>query len=304
MSAISAKLYRIIETTDTTGGRIFAATIILLVIVSVTLGILDGSPFYAENRHIFNVVDTIIVIVFSIEYILRLSLSKNPLKKAVEFLTIIDLLAILPFYVALFIPHIEYNFLFLRLFRMFRIFRILKITRYSNALNSFMRVMKINFARFVTVFFVAAILTVAGAFILYNVEPSLFTNVSDAFWWSILTVTSGTYGMGVFPQTLAGKFIAVLFKVIGIGLIAVPTGIIASGMSELYVERICPVCGRSGHSADAGFCKYCGASLKYSVKVCERCGNKNHDPDAKFCELCGGKLFIEGVSNKQEGEIL
>ena len=291
--SLRRRLQRMLDPGDRPLGRMFAGGIIILVLVSVAVCMCEGSSLHREHRPLLRGIDTVILIIFTAEYLLRLAVSEHPARKAREFIMIIVLLAILPFYVRLAAPEIAYDLTFLRLLRTFRIFRVFRLVRFSNALSSFWRVLRVNAAHLATTAFVAAVLTVVGALVLYNAEPSMFGGVPDALWWAILTVTSGTYGMNVFPATLLGRAVAVMCKVVGIGLIAVPTGIIASGMQELYLERICPSCAKGGHNSDVEHCKYCGALLLMPAKRCPGCDADDHDPDALHCVDCGETLNVQ-----------
>ncbi len=162
-------------------------------------------------------------------------------------LAIVDLLAIAPFYLPMLIP---VDLRFLRALRLFRILRVLKIGRYSEAMRLFGKVLKAKRAELVTAVFVLVVLLIISSSILYYVEhgvqPDKFTNIPEAMWWGTVTLTTVGYG-DIYPVTPAGKLLAALISLMGIGLFALPAGLLSAGFIEEIRKKhkhVCPHCGK------------------------------------------------------------
>lgn len=184
---------------------------------------------------------------FTIEYLLRIwtadllfSESKRPrLKYIFSFMAIIDLLAILPFY----LPFISADLRFLRMMRLFRLFRLLrvfKLGRYFEALQIIVKVIKTSGPQLVMSVVICFFVMLFSAIIMYTVEnpvqPEQFPNVISSLWWAICTLTTVGYG-DVYPITHVGRFFASLISLVGIGIIAIPTGIIAAGFNQVITRE-------------------------------------------------------------------
>jgi voltage-gated potassium channel len=164
---------------------------------------------------------------------------------------LIDLLAILPFYVPFII---KTDLRFLRILRLIRFFRIFKISRYNSTLKLIWDVVKEKKAELQMTFFIALLMLLVSAFLMYHVEnpiqPEKFTNIFSSLWWAVSTLTTVGYG-DIAPVTALGKIISGFVAILGIGLIALPTGIISAGFiqkidkNKLEVKKnICPHCGK------------------------------------------------------------
>jgi voltage-gated potassium channel len=198
------------------------------------------------------------VVVFSIEYFLRiLCANVNPkyrqlvtgnLRFATTPLAIIDLLAILPFY----LPFVGIDLRFIRALRIFRLFRIFKIARYLRALDLIKDVVKSKREELIISLVFTLFLLLISSTVMYYVEhdaqPEHFSSIPQTMWWGIATLTTVGYG-DLFPITAIGKILGGIIAIIGIGLFALPTGILASGFSDelsrrKVKEKCCPACGR------------------------------------------------------------
>jgi voltage-gated potassium channel len=215
----------------------------------------------ASYGRLFHAFDVFSVAVFTVEYILRAwSCTENPrfrtpisgrLRYLITPMAIIDLLAILPFYLPFVIPDLR----FVRALRLFRLFRILKLARYSDALKTFTEVLNLKKEELgVTLFATLIMLTVASSMVYEaenEVQPEAFANIPDAMWWGVVTLTTVGYG-DIYPKTPLGKFIGSFVVIAGVGLFALPAGILASGFNEVLQRRkekkkkkmICPHCHR------------------------------------------------------------
>lgn len=239
--------------------KVFDISIIILIILNTLAIILESyesiSLRYEDELRYFEMFS---VIVFSIEYILRLwtanlkyggsySNVKSRIKHSLEFMSIIDILAILPFYLPMILP---FDFRFIRIVRVTRILRIVKVNRYSKALKLISKVINNRKEELLATVFVMGFVIMMSATLMYyfenEVQPDAFPNIVASFWWAIATLTTVGYG-DVYPVTLMGKILASVIAITGIGLVALPTGIISSGfVNELSTKnksKKCPHCG-------------------------------------------------------------
>lgn len=246
--------------------KLFDGVIMSLIAVSIVSIILESfDGFAAQYYGILHGLEVLCVIVFSIEYALRIWTadllypeSKHPrLKYVFSFLAIVDLLAILPFY----LPFVSADLRFLRmmrLFRLVRLFRIFKLGRYLDALNIIADVIKGTLSQLVISVIICFFVMLFSSIVMYTVEnpvqPEQFPNVIASLWWAICTLTTVGYG-DVYPITAVGRVFAAIISVVGIGIIAIPTGIIAAGFTSAI--------NRNSQAKDdpKKFCPYCGHKL-------------------------------------------
>jgi voltage-gated potassium channel len=231
-----------------------------LIILNVLSIILES---YKELRNDYNqefyYFELFSVVIFSIEYLLRLWSSDfdykngNYLTKKLKFITskfgLIDLFSILPFYLPLILP---FDLRVLRILRLFRLLRIFKLGRFSKSMKTIGSVLKETRADLAITIFVAFILLILSSTLMYYIEndaqPEKFENIGQAMWWSVATLTTVGYG-DVYPITGIGKFLSAVIALIGIGFVALPTGIISSAfISKIQIEKNekkceCPKCG-------------------------------------------------------------
>jgi voltage-gated potassium channel len=260
---IKSKLFNILESDHSSGllGRFFGIFIVVLIFLNVTIAILETvESIYKKMPVFFDDFETFSVIVFTIEYILRLwSCTANekfqkPIKGRIRFtltpLAIVDLVSILPFYLPMFI---SLDLRFGRALRLFRIFRIMKIGRYFESI----RLIGTVFIRkkeelLITVFMVIILLLVASSLMYYvenQAQPKAFASIPNAMWWGVATLTTVGYG-DIFPVTPLGKFLGAIIALLGIGMFALPTGILGSGFVDELQSRkanqkkVCPHCGK------------------------------------------------------------
>jgi voltage-gated potassium channel len=264
--SLREKLYIIIFGTDTPAGKAFDLILIYTIIISVVAVALDSVA--AVNQRFGDwlyIAEWGFTIAFTIEYLVRIYCSPQPLRYMRSFFGLVDLLSILPTYIAFFVPGSNY-LLTIRIMRVLRIFRILKLIRYLSEANILMRSLFLARRKiFVFLSFVLALTTIFGS-IMFVVEgpENGFTSIPKSVYWAIVTITTVGYG-DVAPQTAIGQAIAAMTMITGYSVIAVPTGIItaelATEMQRSMGRFACKNCERSGHDADAQHCKYCGAKL-------------------------------------------
>lgn len=262
-----ARLHEIVFEADTPEGRIFDLALIAVIIASIATVMLDSSPLIAARYgNALRVAEWGFTIVFTVEYIARLLAVRRPLRYALSFFGIVDLLALLPSYISLVLPSGRY-LLVIRVLRLLRIFRILKLGKFLSEgaiLGQALRASSHKIFVFLSTVFTLVILIGAVMYVVEG-EANGFTSIPTSMYWAIVTLTTVGYG-DLAPQTGLGKFLASLVMIIGYGIIAVPTGIVTSELAHFSRDgglnpQACPSCGAGGHLADGKFCRKCGAPL-------------------------------------------
>jgi voltage-gated potassium channel len=240
-------------------------TLIMLNVMAMAIETLNN--LHAATIHILRIFEIVSIIIFSLEYIARIYISdltfpaKTKAKSILKFIlspySLIDLLAILPFYLP-FILKIDLRFL--RLIRLIRFFGIFKLSRYNTSLKLIKDVFKEKRGEIGMTFFIAFLLLLVSGFIMYLIEnpaqPEQFPNVFASLWWAVATLTTVGYG-DIAPITPLGKVVSSFVAFIGIGLIALPTGIISAGFIEKFKVKKhenkiinCPHCSKAIHASE------------------------------------------------------
>lgn len=233
-------LRRIVQETDTPAGRAFDLIVLVLIAVSLvtfSLETLPNLPAIAHKAFAFS--EIVITLLFTLEYGLRIATAPRKKDYILSFYGIVDLIAILPFYVTSGI-----DLRALRAVRMLRIFRILKLAGYSNAMVDFGQAMRHAKEQFI-IFGIAAliVLYVSAAGIYYfehEAQPEQFASIFHSLWWAVATLTTVGYG-DVYPITAGGKIFTFVVLMWGLGIVAVPAGIIASSLSSLTKGEVTSV---------------------------------------------------------------
>jgi voltage-gated potassium channel len=264
------RLYTVIFEADTPAGRAFDLVLIWLIVSSVAVVMLDSfESLHARWGRVLTGIEWVFTVLFTIEYLGRLACVERPARYARSGLGIIDLLAVLPTWAALFFPGLH-ALIDVRLLRLLRLFRILKLAEYVEEFGALGRALMAS-RRKILVFlsFVLIVVIVMGT-IMYVVEgpENGFRNVPVSVYWAISTMTTVGFG-DIVPKTGLGRFIASVMMLIGWGTLAVPTGIVSAEFTALRFrgpfappgERLCPGCGSGGHEPRARFCRDCGAAL-------------------------------------------
>jgi voltage-gated potassium channel len=267
MNRLRKWAYELLE--PSTSGSRAARSIELLLIVLIFLNIVaimleSVQEINGEYKDFFHFLETFSVIIFSIEYGLRVWTSvENPKyshsrsKYIFSGLAIVDLLSILPFYLDLILGFMAFDLLFLRVIRLFRLFRLLKIARYLKALSIMQAVMKERKEQIlVSIMFILFLLVIVSTIMFYvenAAQPELFSSIPATMWWGIETLTTVGYG-DMIPVTPFGKVLGGMIAILGIGLFALPAGIFSSGLTEyMYGKnkrqtiKRCPHCGGEIH---------------------------------------------------------
>ncbi len=263
MQRLRKKLYHIIFLTDTPAGKRFDIILlaaILLNTIAVMLESVQGIKNQYGNE--LKILEWIFTILFIIEYFLRIWTSKKPIQYIFSFYGVVDLFAILPLFMEMFLIG-SHSLVIIRSLRLLRLFRIFKLSRHLNQGNIIVQALKESWAKVsVFLFGVITIILVVGT-VMYMVESpeSGFTSIPRSIYWTIVTVTTVGFG-DITPQTTLGQIIASFTMILGYAIIAVPTGIVTVEMSKkTNLKRVCSHCQKIGHENDALFCKHCGKAL-------------------------------------------
>lgn len=260
-----ADLHRVIFESATPAGRLFDEIVLWAIVLSVLAVILDSvDSLHAVYGQLFYTAEWFFTGLFTVEYIARLVAVRRPALYARSAFGIIDLIAVLPSYLTIFVPGLQ-GTVVLRLFRLLRIFRILKLARYvsqGDALLLAIRASKEKIVIFLA--FVVFSVTAMGS-LMYLVEgpENGFTSIPTSIYWAIVTLSTVGFG-DIVPITPLGKALASFTMILGYGFIAVPTGLVTAELLR----------------AKAGV----------SQRACDDCGNTENDPDARYCKRCGGSI--------------
>lgn len=220
-----------VERADTLPGRIFDLVIEGLILVSLVSFSIDTIPNLSQDtRYWLNVVEVITVSLFTIEYGLRILVADNRLKYIFSFYGILDLLAVLPFYISA-----ELDLRSARAFRLLRFVRVLKLTRYTDALSRMRRAF-VDIREELILFCVVSglLIFMASVGIYYferDAQPDKFTSIFHCMWWSIITLTTVGYG-DAYPVTPGGRVFTAIIVIISLGFVAVPTGLFAAALTK------------------------------------------------------------------------
>jgi voltage-gated potassium channel len=273
------RLWVIIFQADSPAGRAFDVTLIVAIVTSViTVMIESVAEARAAHGPLLRKIEWGFTMLFTVEYLLRLICVRRPLRYATSMFGMIDLLAIIPTYLSLFVPGTE-ALLVVRFLRVLRIFRVLKLTEYSResrVLTSALWAARRKIGVFLLA--IVTLLTVVAA-LMYLIEgpENGFVDIPTSLYWAIVTLTTVGFG-DIAPRTPYGRALASLVMIIGYGVIAVPTGIVTVEMTRgergLKLDVECRVCSRAEHDADAQFCKHCGANLTPSLPAREAVGDR------------------------------
>lgn len=235
MSAI-AEIRKLVNGTDQPAGKAFALTIQFLILVSLVSFTIDTLPgLSAATRQTLDIIEALTVGIFTLEYALRIIAAERRLKFIFSFYGLVDLIAILPFYIAS-----GLDLRSVRIVRLLRLVRIFKLFRYNQATRRFQRAFLIAREELVLFGFVALITLYLSAVGIYYFEheaqPEQFKSVIHSLWWALTTLTTVGYG-DMFPITAGGKFFTFLVLMVGLGIVAVPTGLIASALTQAREEE-------------------------------------------------------------------
>ena len=240
MSARS-KLQQVIEGTDTVAGRIFDWAVLALIVYSIITLTIETLPGLSELaiRYLWYS-EIVVTLLFTIEYASRVYIAERKRDYLFSFYGIIDIVAISPFYITLMLGLGGVDLRAARAFRLLRILRLLKVGRYNKAIARFHRAFQIAREEMVLYLFLTVILLYVSATGIYYfenpVQPKEFKSIIHSLWWALATLTTVGYG-DVYPVTFGGRMFTFFVLMVGLGIVAVPAGLVASALSQARREE-------------------------------------------------------------------
>lgn len=225
-------LKTLVEEHDTPEGKIFDLVIQVLIIISLFMFSLETLPDLTErSKSLLRIAEVIIVFLFTIEYALRVYVAERKSGYIFSFYGIVDFLAILPFYLALGV-----DMRTLRALRLLRLFRLFKLARYNRAIDRFVNAFYIAREEIIIFALVTIILLYLSATGIYyfehDAQPEVFASIFHSMWWAVITLTTVGYG-DMYPITVGGRIFTFVILIIGIGIVAIPAGLLASALNKV-----------------------------------------------------------------------
>lgn len=261
------RLYTIIFEADTVAGRRFDLLLIAAILASILVVVLESvHAIAARHETLIDTLEWTFTLLFTVEYLARLACVRYPMRYATSFFGIIDLLSVLPTYLAFFVPEVH-ALLDVRILRLIRIFRILKLTLYVQEYQVLASAVSASRRKILVFLSIVMMVVLVMGTLMYVIEGpnNGFTSIPKSMYWAIVTMTTVGYG-DITPQSEIGKTIASLMMLLGWGVLAVPTGIVTAEMTTQRLMR------------------------PPTTRTCRSCLSEGHDPDAKFCKDCGARL--------------
>ncbi|MGG5576100.1 ion transporter [Myroides sp. C15-4] len=267
---LKQKIYIIIYGSNTFAGKLFDLVLLAVILLSVILVMLESIESYDMKHHtLLKVLEWVITIFFTIEYILRIICNKQPLKYIFSFYGIVDLISIMPMYLSFFVSDLGVLAV-VRALRLLRLFGILNLVPYIGQESNLKLAIKASRTKIIVfIYFIVVVSILLGA-LMYVIEgkDNGFTSIPRSIYWCIVTLTTVGYG-DIAPQTTIGQMIASFIMIMGYGIIAVPTGIVTAEFTSLKRNK----------SVDAR-----------RRRTCSSCTTTIYDDDANYCYNCGQKL--------------
>ncbi|MEH6542570.1 MAG: ion transporter [Porticoccaceae bacterium] len=266
LDSLRERLELIIFGTDTPAGKLFDVVLIYAILASVAAVVLDS----VEALHLnfgtwFFYLEWMFTLLFTVEYFLRIYITRRPFRYIFSFYGLIDLISVIPSYLALVVTGAKY-LLIIRILRVLRVFRVFKLIRYLAEANILLHSLYLARRKMLVFFFTVMILSFVFGSLMFVVEgpENGFTSIPKSIYWTIVTITTVGYG-DIAPQTVLGQMISTVAMLVGYSIIAIPTGIVtaelAGQLGRGRHSRTCSACERSGHDVDAMHCKFCGAGM-------------------------------------------
>ncbi|MCI5058078.1 MAG: ion transporter [Flavobacteriales bacterium] len=271
--SLKSQLHEIIFEADTPKGKAFDVLLLVAIVLSVLAVMLESvESIEARYGTILKFIEWLFTGLFTLEYILRVFLTKKPLRYIFSFFGLVDLFSIVPTYLGIIIPHNTASLATIRSLRLLRVFRVLKLARYvggARVIIDGLRASRPKIIVFLTG--VIAVSMIMGT-IMYLVEgkENGFSSIPRSIYWAIVTLTTVGYG-DISPVTPIGQTLASFLMIMGYGIIAVPTGLVTADIINANKKR--------------------DSNDDVNTQVCSNCNFDQHDTDAKFCKKCGEDLI-------------
>jgi voltage-gated potassium channel len=261
------KLHSVIFESDTSAGRTFDIILVIIILSNSILIIAESVDSIRNNYEmLIKALGWVFVIIFTIEYLLRIFISKRRCAYLLGFFGIIDLLAVLPAFFGLFLPEIRFLAV-IRIFRLLRLFSILKMGRYIDESGHLIRALKASRPKITVFLFTILFIIIIVGSMMYIIEGpgNGFNSIPESMYWAIVTVTTVGYG-DISPKTPMGKLVSSLLMILAYGILAVPTGIISHELAHTSKSTVnskpCPHCYSGSYGQEDRFCSKCGKTLK------------------------------------------
>jgi voltage-gated potassium channel len=261
------RLYTIIFEADTRAGRLFDQWLIVLILASIAVVVASSVALFSDQLgDVLGALEWVFTLTFTLEYLARLACVRHPWRYALSFYGVIDLLSVLPTYVALLVPEVH-ALIDVRVLRLLRVFRVFKLTAYVAEFQSLGHALGASRRKILVFLSVVCMIVLVMGTLMYVVEgpENGFANIPLSVYWAITTMTTVGFG-DITPKTDLGRLIASLMMLLGWGTLAVPTGIVTAEMTAQRsavapTTRTCHECLTEGHVPHAKFCLHCGAPL-------------------------------------------
>ena len=280
-SPLQFKFYEVIFGTETPAGKWFDIALIAVILASVAVIMLDSvAPVHAKNGSLFLQMEMAFTLMFTVEYLVRIWCSPNRKGYLLSVYGIVDLLALLPTYLALLLPQAA-PLLIIRLLRILRIFRVLRLLTLLKEANDLADALGRSTRKIFVFFSLMIILATIFGCLLYVIEGAEhgFDSIPKSIYWAIVTITTVGYG-DVVPQTGIGRAISAVGMLIGYAVIAVPTGILTAELTGVQFAR--------------------KEQEALQSRNCTNCASVESDPHAHYCRSCGSMLPKPGHQPETE----
>lgn len=276
LTSAQERFHTIIFGTNTPAGKWFDIALIWMILASVLVVFLDSiAELHASYGTLYLRIEWVFTAFFTVEYLVRIWCAPNRRAYVLSAFGIVDLLAILPTYIAFFVPEAA-PLLIIRLLRIIRVFRIFRLFEFITEANILSKALRASGRKIFLFFTMMIIITTIFGCLMYVLEGGRngFESIPASIYWAIVTVTTVGYG-DVIPLTVLGRFVSALAMLMGYAIIAVPTGIITAELaSEMNTQknlarnsRNCKTCGASGHEPKAHYCAFCGEHLEQKAAI-------------------------------------
>jgi voltage-gated potassium channel len=261
-------MHEVIFEADTPVGKAFDVILLIVIVLSVIVVMLDSvTVIRKQYRQVLTTVEWTITILFTVEYLARMACIGRPLRYVLSFYGIVDLLAVIPTYLSIFVSGSQ-SLLVIRALRLVRIFRVFKLSRYlieAHALVVALRATRERITVFLVVVLTLVLIIGSAMYLVEGTSPdSGFTSIPRGVYWAIVTMTTVGYG-DIAPQTVIGQVLAAAVMILGYAIIIVPIGVFSAEIlavrKRVVSTQACPSCAAEGHDSDAKHCKICGTRL-------------------------------------------
>ena len=216
---------------DTNSNVRFEIASSLAVVLSIVIMGLETFELPEGPKNLIFSIEIILTVYFVAEYVLRIVIAENKREYLSSFYGLVDLIALLPILI-----HATASVRVVRLLRMLRVIRLLKLTRYNEAMDRYQEALKLIVTEVMLFFGVSFVFILGFAFVIYEVEhevqPDTYSNIFDAIWWAVISLTSVGYG-DVYPMTTSGRLLTLAMVLTGMGIVAVPTALLTSALSKV-----------------------------------------------------------------------